>query len=173
MNTISASQNSLPRTRRPSFWFGCFLVFGGVFFLVCLLLDLRLALFGTTTDGVVTRVEEKVSSNRTTRRSNETESAYRRRSEQATGGIAFYPWVRYTPALGTPVEFKTLSTFGNEVQPGSAVKVIYLAANPRKAQIHTFKQVWMPIIIGSILTTVTFLLGVFLLRFSGRPFRPL
>ena len=142
------------------------------FFLVCLLLDIRLASFGVTTDGVVTKVEEKVSSSRTTRRSNETESAYRRRTEEATGGISYCPWVRYTPASGETVEFRTVSTFGNEVQAGSAVKVIYLASNPKKAQIHTFKQVWMPIIIGSIVTTVTFLLGSFLLRFSGRPFKP-
>jgi hypothetical protein len=164
-------QTSTPRHRRPSFWFGWILLISGGFLLICLLLDLRLALFGKTTEGIVTRIEEKTSSSHTTRRSNESVSEYRRRSANTTGGISYYPWVRYQPAEGASVEFKTLSTFGHDVTVGTAVKVIYLASNPQKAQIFQFKQVWAPIIIGSIFTTGCIILGFILLRISTRPVR--
>lgn len=148
---------------------GCFSVFSwllllaGAFFLsVVIFKDLRLALFGKTADGVITKVTERVSSSRSSSKRNpgESESAYRERTRRV--GISYDMHVRFTPEGGAPVEFKTGSTFGHEHKQGDAVKIIYLPGNPSRAEVHTTKQVWMPIGVGFVVSTLCLFGGWFL-----------
>jgi Protein of unknown function (DUF3592) len=137
---------------------GCFsfvgwaLLLGGAFFLTMAVLQTRLPLFGKTTDGLITKVTERVKSSQSSskRYPGESDSDYRERTRRV--GISYDLHVRFTPEGGAPTDIETSSTFGKELNQGDAVKVIYLPSNPTNAEIHTTKQLWLPLLTGYIVS---------------------
>lgn len=115
------------------------LVVSGTFFLGCVMWNqFRLAVLGKVTDGVVIKPSDV---------SEQEERIHRRGNSQRI-------FVRYTPEGGGPVEFKTSRTFGTELSWGDAVKVIYLPKNPLGAEIYSAKQLWLPMMVGLLVSTV-------------------
>lgn len=84
-----------------------------------------------------------------------------RRHDTAFRGIVFR-----LPAAAR--DFKTVSTFGHDLKVGDAVKVIHLVSDPGFAEIYSAKQVWLPLGVGIIVTTVCGGLGWFLRRIARR-----
>lgn len=154
---------------------GCFrfvswaLLLGGAFFLTMAVLQTRLPIFGKITDGVVTKITERVSSGpRSVKRlPGESDSSYReRRRERERGGISYDLHVRFTPEGGSPTDIKTSSTFGKELNQGDPVKVIYLASNPANAEIYSAKQLWLPLCVGFVVSFMCLGGGFFLRQFT-------
>jgi hypothetical protein len=119
----------------------------GVFFFGALIThDVRLALTGQFADGVVTKVIERTTSSRS--------SSSNGKRQRSAPGVSYTLVVRYRPQDMEPVEFKTSSTFGHSHKEDDAVKVIYLRSNPTMAEIYSAKQLWLPICVGFVVSTV-------------------
>ncbi len=109
----------------------------GTFFFACLMWNqFRLAVLGKVTDGIVVKPTESAE---------QQERIHRR-------GNAHRILVRYTPEGGEPVEFRTSSTFGTELNWGDPVKVIYLPGDLMGAEIYTARQLWLPMTVGLIVS---------------------
>lgn len=140
---------------------GCFsfaswaLLLFSVLFVGRFVMDLRLAAFGKTTDGVVIKVTERHSINSRAR-------TVRVSDASSGGGVSYDLTVRFTPESATPVEFETSSTFGHELKEGDTVKVIYLSSDLMGAEIYSAKQLWLPLCVGFIVSSACLGGGYFL-----------
>ena len=152
---------------------GCFSAVGwillafGVFFFGALLWNQgRLVAFGQVTDGTITKLTTRVSyGGGSSRRPGESLESYRNRNRPS---ISYDLHVTYTPEGGEPFEFKTTSTFGHELQKGDSVKVIYVPGSPKSAEIHSAKQLWLPMVVGFIVSSGCLAGGIFLRRLVKR-----
>lgn len=165
---MNTSQEKTTRRRMVLVLGGSLLLFG-VLCLARVVFDAQLGFTGAITDGVVTKIEMRSSSSGvTSRRSGETWSEYERRRDRQRGSVSYDCSVRFTPAAGEPRDFKTVSTFGHDRKVGDAVKVIYLASNPGRAEIYSAKQVWLPLCVGGIVTIASLTGAWFFFRLARR-----
>ena len=153
--------------RRAALGFGWVLAALGVFFLgVAIMKDARLAFLGQHGEGEITKVTERTSADRSSRRKGESNSSYRARKK--SGGKSYIYTVRYTPAGGESIEFDTLGTWRYQAKVGDRVKLIYFPEDPDGAEIDTVKQVWLPLATGLTLGTVCLVGGLMLVRVGRR-----
>lgn len=146
---------------------GWFLAVLGVFFLgVAITKDARLAFLGQRGEGEITKVTERTSPDRSSRRTGESRSSYRARTK--TGGKSHILTVRYTPGGGAPIEFDTLATWNYEGKVGDRVKLVYFPEDPDGAEIDNVKQVWLPLATGLTVGTVCLVGGLMLVRLGRR-----
>ncbi len=144
---------------------GWILLVAGLLFLSALLWNqVRLAVWGKTAEGIVTEVTTRVSYGSSPRKSGESLESY----HQRTGATVSHDLhIRFTTESGVTTDIVTLSTFGHELREGDRVKLIYLPADPARAEIHSVKQLWLPMIVGFVVS-VTCLGGGFYLRRTVR-----
>jgi len=86
---------------------------------------------------------------------------------KSDGTTMYSPVVRFTTAEGIAIEFR--SSVGTSSPPysiGDTVGVLYLPANPEKANINSISGLWTGAIILSILGSIFFLIG-FVIIFIG------
>ena len=117
----------------PGVWVSWMLVLVGVAMLMLVVgRDARLAFFGERTQGRVVEPSEP--------------GLF---AASGSGGVPKVMHVRFTPKEGAEVTFRVSSTFRSAHLAGEVVPVVYLESDPRRAQIHTMKQVWLPLLVGS------------------------
>ncbi len=163
---MKTNQSKTPSPGVILFFAWSFLAFAALC-LVRVVLDVRLAALGIIADGVVTKIEMTTSyGGGTTRRSGELYSDYQKRRSRSSASTSYHATVHFTPEGGEARDFKTVSTFGHDLKVGDAVKVIHL--DPGFAEIYSAKQVWLPLGVGIIVTTVCGGLGWFLRRIVRR-----
>lgn len=134
----------------------------GLFFLGALLWNqARVAVFGIVTDGIVEKVTTRVSYGSSPRRPGESMESYRDRSG---GGASHDLHIRFSTTDGEEVGFTTVSTFGHELNEGDPVRVIFLPNQPEKAEIYSPKQLWLPLVTGTIVTAFFLGGGIYLRR---------
>ncbi|MCB1233229.1 MAG: DUF3592 domain-containing protein [Verrucomicrobiae bacterium] len=151
--TIEANQRRAPVL-------GGILLIAGLFFLGALIWNQgRLAVFGKITEGVVTEVTTRVSYGSSPRKAGESMESLSQRSAPA---VTHDLHLRFTPENGEPVDIVTVSTFGHSLKEGDGVKLIYLPGDPAHAEIYSARQLWLPMIVGSIVSTLCLWGGVFL-----------
>ena len=151
---------------------GCFrfvswaLLLFGILCLGRLVWDLRLAVTGSIADGAITKITMRTSYGGSSgrRRDGESEESYRKRTNRAS--TSYDLLVRFTPQGGEPRDFQTVATFGHDAKVGDAVKVIYLPGDPGSAEIYSAKQVWLPMAVGFIVTTLCLGGGWFLRKLT-------
>ena len=146
---------------------GFFLAALGVFFLgVAITKDARLAFLGQRGEGEITKVTERTSADRSSRRKGESQSSYRARTK--TGGKSYIYTVRYAPAGGESIEFDTLGTWRYQAKVGDRVKLVYFPEDPDGAEIDNVKQVWLPLATGLTVGSVCLVGGLMLVRLGRR-----
>lgn len=146
---------------------GWFLAALGVFFLgVAITKDARLAFLGQRGEGEITKLTERTSADRSSRRKGESQSSYRARSK--SGGKSYIYTVRYTPAGGASMEFDTLGTWRYQAKVGDRVKLIYFPEDPDGAEIDNVKQVWLPLATGLTVGALCLVGGLMLVRLGRR-----
>ena len=138
--------NDKPRNKRAGFPFTATVLFllSALFLGGTLQGQCRLAAFGKTADGVVTKRRAKTSSSTTSGKRNSA-GQY---TKTGGGGTTYFYTVRFTPENGPPVEFETTGCWGTVLVVGDAVKVIHLPSRPTLAEIYTTKQLWLPMYVG-------------------------
>jgi hypothetical protein len=141
------------------------LVFGLFFLSVAVFKDLRLALFGARSEGEIVRITEKVSRSDAKRRPGESLESFRKRDK---GGISYILTLRFTPQGGAPIEIDTRATWGLAEKVGDRVPVIYLPQSPRRAEINTVKQVWLPLATGFTVSALCLFGGGWIVRAARR-----
>lgn len=73
------------------------------------------------------------------------------RTTNSKGEAAYYPVVRFTPAHGDPLEFRSRTGSSSGLYPiGTEVAVLYSPSNPKAAEIQSFTAQWL----GTIILTV-------------------
>ena len=146
---------------------GVFLIALGVFFLgVAIVKDARLAFLGERGAGEITKVTERISPDRSSRRTGESRSQYRARTK--SGGKSTIYTVRYAPAGGASIEFDTLGTWRYQAKVGDRVKLVYFPEDPDGAEIDDVKQVWLPLATGLTVGTLSLVGGLMLVRLGRR-----
>ena len=123
--------------------------------------EIPLALFGEHTTGVVKQVEVIQTSTASKRRYGRTESR---------SGHTTIMHLTFNTKEGKPMQSKSTATFHTEAKVGHTHPMIYLPSHPERAQIYSAKQLWLPMTVGVIFSTVTLLLGLRCLR--DQPFFP-
>lgn len=141
------------------------LVFGLFFLSIAIFKDLRLPLFGAHTEGEIVRITEKVGRSDAKRRPGESLESFRKRDK---GGITYILTLRFTPQGGTPIEIDTHATWGLAEKVGDRVPVIYLPQSPQRAEINTFKQVWLPLATGFTVSALCLFGGGWIVRAARR-----
>lgn len=141
------------------------LAFGLFFLSVAIFKDLRLALLGATTEGEIVRITEKVSRSDANRRPGESLKEFQKRNH---GGITYILSVRFTPPDSPTVEIDTHATWGLAEKVGDRVPVIYLPSSPRRAELNTFKQVWLPLATGFTVSAFCLFFGGWIVRAARR-----
>lgn len=120
--------------------------------------EFRLTLFGEKATGVVRKVEEITTS---------TQSKWIKKgmSHQrvSRSGPSYFMTIAYTTKDGKQIEFETLATFNTVAKVGDEHPLVYLPEHPENAKISTARQLWLPMIVGIIFTTVCLGLGALLL----------
>jgi hypothetical protein len=121
--------------------------------------EFPLALYGQHSIGRVRRVE-------TIRTS--TGSAGSTRSGARVGNKPrsnlTYMHVAYTTQDGRAMEVKILATFNTEAKEGDEHPLIYLPSKPETAKIYSVKQLWLPMGVGVLFSTLFLAGGWFLVR---------
>lgn len=141
------------------------LAFGLFFLSVAVFKDLRLALLGAQTEGEIVRITEKVGRADAKRRPGESRESFRERNK---GGITYILTLRFTPEGSEPIEIDTHATWGLAEKVGDRVPVIYLPQSPRRAEINTFKQVWLPLATGFTVSSLCLFGGAWIVRVARR-----
>lgn len=118
--------------------------------------EYRLALFGVKAVGVVTAVEViQTSSASKWDRSGKRSS----RSSEST-----FMTLQFTTPEGQSLSVKTLATFHTVARVGDQHPMIYLPSKPDNAKIYSAKQLWLPMLIGTLFSSACLLGGLALFR---------
>lgn len=140
------------------FWkiVGCSLIALGLLGSTSLVLkEYRLALCGEHATGVVTKVETITTS---------TSSKWITRGGQKIaiprGGDLTFMQIAFTTQAGKQMEVETLATFHTEAAVGASHPLIYLPSKPELAKIYSAKQLWLPMIVGTLFSIGCLWLGV-------------
>jgi hypothetical protein len=127
--------------------------------------EIPLALFGERSTGTVKKVEVIQTSTASKWESNGSGS----KRAVSRGGQSTIMHIAFATREGKPVEIKTTATFNMEATVGDQHPMIYLSSKPETAKIHSAKQLWMPMLVGFIFTSVCLLLGFQFVRDSSAP----
>lgn len=119
--------------------------------------EYRLALFGVQTVGTVIAVEVIQTS---------TGSKWDRSTgkRSSRGGDSTFMTMQFTTPDGQLQQVKTLATFHTVARVGDQHPMIYLPSKPANAKIYSAKQLWLPMLIGTIFSTACLLGGLILFR---------
>jgi hypothetical protein len=165
--------NATPCRKSGLLFVGILLLAAGLFFLgVVIWGPGRLAVLGRRVGGEVVEITEKDNFIAPSRKEGERWENYRERrqrdKESGKRKITRYTLhVRFTPEGGTPTDFSTVSTSGLLFQVGDPVRVLYLPADPARAEIDSpmqLWQLWMPLGVGIAVGVGCLAGGGFLLR---------
>ena len=121
--------------------------------------EYRLALFGERGTGVVTKVE-------TVTTSTASDGYYRNgrlRGKKYGSDLTFLHLDFATPD-GREQHVKTLATFNTAARVGDAQPVIYLPSQPENAKIYSARQLWLPMVVGTVFSAGCALGGLKLVR---------
>jgi hypothetical protein len=122
--------------------------------------EIPLALFGERSTGTVKKVEVIQTSTATKWESNGSGS----KRAVSRGGYTTIMHMAFTTKEGKPLEIKTTATFNTEAKVGDQHPMIYLRSKPETAKIYSAKQLWLPMIVGIIFSSVCLILGFFVFR---------
>lgn len=121
--------------------------------------EYRLAIFGEKSTGIVKKVETITTS---------TDSKWVQRGNTRVaiprGGDLTFMTIGFMTKAGNPVQVETLATFNTVAKEGDSHPMIYLPATPENAKIYSAKQLWLPMCVGTIFSTVCLALGIWLVR---------
>lgn len=120
--------------------------------------EVSLALFGETATGTVRKVEEI-----TNRSDSKWSRSGMRRQVVRRSGPSYFMTIDFTTPDGRTIEFETLATFHTEAKVGDQHPLVYLPSQPENAKIATSRQLWLPMLVGSIFTVTCWSFGIFLL----------
>lgn len=121
--------------------------------------ELPLALLGQHSIGRVKRVE-------IVRSSTGSAGTFRNgtRVGKKLGSNLTYMHLAFTTQDGRAMEVKTLATFNTEAKEGDEHPLIYLPSKPETAKIYSAKQLWLPMGVGIVFSTLFLTGGWFLVR---------
>ena len=121
--------------------------------------EYRLALFGERSTGVVTKVE-------TITTSTASDGYYRngRLVGKKYGSDLTFLYLDFATQEGKAQHVKTLATFHTEARAGDEHPVIYLPWEPENAKIYSARQLWLPMLIGTVFSVACSFGGWKLLR---------
>ena len=117
--------------------------------------EIPLALFGKPATGTVRKVEVIQTS---------TSSTWRNGRSEGRGGSTTLMHIVFNTQEGTPVESRHTATFHTEARVGDEHPMIYLPWRPGNAKIFSAKQLWLPMTVGVIFSSVCGFLGQRCLR---------
>lgn len=121
--------------------------------------EYRLALFGERSTGTVRKVDEI-----TTSTSSKWVKKGNRKHLVSKSSPSHFMHIGFTTREGKHVEVETLATFNTEAKVGDTHPMIYLPSQPENAKIYSAKQLWMPMVIGTVFTAICLFLGFYFLR---------
>lgn len=125
--------------------------------------EFPLALFGERSTGVVKRVEKV-----TTSTGSEGKIRNGVRVGKKYGSDLTFLHIDFTTKDGRAMQVKTLATFNTEAREGDQHPMIYLPSKPETAKIYSAKQLWLPMGIGIVFSTI-WLIGGWLMIQRPRP----
>lgn len=133
------------------------LAFSVLGFVSLSLKEYRLALFGLKAVGVVTAVEVIQTSS-----GSKWDRTTGKRSSRSSDST--FMTLKFSTPDGQFHSVKTLATFHTEASVGAQHAMIYLPSNPDNAKIYSARQLWLPMLIGTLFSSACLLGGLRLWR---------
>lgn len=125
-----------------------------------LMKEIPLALFGERSTGIVKKVEKITTSTS----SKWVQSGTGAKQANSRGGESTFMHIAFLTKAGQPIEIKTLATFNTKAKVGDKHLMLYLPSKPENAKIYSAKQLWLPLCVGLIFTSVCSVLGFVFVR---------
>ncbi len=126
--------------------------------------EIPLALNGERSTGIVTKVEKITTSYGSTGNS--------RGGVRAGGKYAsdlMFMYIDFTTKDGQAMQVKTLATFNTEAKEGDLHPMIYLPSKPETAKIYSAKQLWLPMSVGIVISTLCLVGGRAMVKCRSLP----
>jgi hypothetical protein len=79
------------------------------------------------------------------------------------GGNSTFITLSFQTQEGKPMEIETLATFDTQAQEGEKLPLVYLPWSVDTAKIYSAKQLWLPMIVGTIFTAACLIGGLIML----------
>lgn len=154
-----------PKPRQMSRFFGWLMLVAGLLFFTALISkEGRLIVFGRKATATVEKVTRIQKNNGELVRNSSGRVVSRREAS-----VSHIMHLTYLTQEGVKAQFDTAATFNTEAKVGDVHPIVYLASNPARAKIATARQLWLPAMVGLIVSTGCLGIGLFLLRLSSLP----
>ncbi|MBL9114840.1 MAG: hypothetical protein JNJ83_07500 [Verrucomicrobiaceae bacterium] len=121
--------------------------------------EFRLALFGHHSMATVVKVEKI-----TTSTSSKWERKGFKKVAVSRGSDLEFMTLEFDPGNGRMTQVETLATFNTEAKLGDKHPLIYLKSDPENAKIYSAKQLWLPMVVGTLFSLLCLLFGGFAAR---------
>ena len=121
--------------------------------------EFRLALFGQRSTATVVKVEKI-----TTSSGSKWEKRGFKKVAVSRGGELEFMTLEFDPGDGHKTQVETLSTFNTEAKLGDKHPLIFLKSDPKNAKIFSAKQLWLPMVIGTVFSMICLFIGGFAVK---------